>query len=73
MAYITDAGMVGFADGCMGVDKENIIKTFLTQIKHKHILPEKGKAIFNAVLLTINPKTRKATDIKPIIKFVAIK
>ena len=73
MAYITDAGMVGFADGCIGVDKENIIKTFLTQIKHKHILPEKGKAIFNAVLLTINPKTRKATDIKPIIKFVAIK
>lgn len=72
-AYITDVGMVGFADGCIGVEKENIIKTFLTQIKYKHIVPEKGKAIFNAVLITIDTKTKKASNIKPITKFVAIK
>jgi len=73
MAYITDVGMVGAANECLGVDKENIIKTFLTQIKYPHVIPERGKAIFNAVLLTINTKTAKATAIKPITKFVNIK
>ena len=68
-AYITDVGMVGAADGCIGVDKDNPIKTILTQIKHKHVLPEKGKVIFNSVLITINSKTGKATQIKPITEF----
>ncbi len=73
MAYITDVGMAGAADGCLGIDKENIIKTFLTQIKYPHVIPEKGRAIFNAVLITINPKTAKAKAIKPITKYINIK
>ncbi len=70
-AYITDTGMVGAADSCLGVDKENILKTFLTQVKYPHVIPEKGQAIFNAVLVTVN-KMAKATAIKPIIKFINI-
>jgi len=72
-AYITDVGMVGAADQCIGVDKENITKTFLTQISYPHVIPEKGKTIFNAVLLTIDPKTGKTVNIKPVIKFAQIK
>ena len=72
-AYISDVGMTGFADGSIGLDKENIIKTFLTQIKYPHQLPETGRTIFNAVLLDINHKTGKAETIKPITKFVKIK
>jgi len=72
-AYITDVGMTGLADGIIGLDKENIIKTFLTQIKYPHVLPEKGQVIFNAVILTINPKTGGARSIKPITKFINIK
>lgn len=72
-AYITDTGMVGAADECIGVDKENIIKMFLTQIKQKHVILEKGRAIFNAALITIDSKTKKATEIKPITKYVEIK
>ncbi|MFA5197647.1 MAG: TIGR00282 family metallophosphoesterase [Patescibacteria group bacterium] len=71
-AYITDVGMAGFADGCIGVDKEDIIKTFLTQIKYPHSFPEKGRAIFNSVLLTIDPKNKKTKKIKPIIKLIDI-
>lgn len=71
-AYITDTGMVGFADGCIGVGKDGIINTFITQIKHQHVMPEEGRAIFNALLLTIDPKTKKATEITPITKFVNI-
>jgi len=72
-AYITDAGMVGAADECLGVKKDDIIKTFLTQIKLPHIIPEKGRSVFNAVLININSHTRQATAIKPITEFINIK
>jgi metallophosphoesterase (TIGR00282 family) len=71
-AYITDVGMVGASDSCIGVEKENIIKTFLTQIKYKHIIPEKGSVIFNSVLININEKNSNAISIKPLIKNINI-
>lgn len=71
-AYISDIGMTGFAEGVIGVEKEKIIKTFLTQIKYSHIIPETGKAVFNAVMISINSKTGKAKEIKPIVKFINI-
>lgn len=72
-AFITDVGMVGAHDECIGLDKEGIIKTFTTQIKYPHVLPEKGKAIFNSVLLKIDPKNGKTKNIKPITKYIDIK
>lgn len=71
-AFISDAGMVGSAEGCLGVAKEGILKIFLNQIKEPHVIPEKGEAIFNSVLVTIDPKTKKAKSIKPIIKNINI-
>ena len=71
-ARITDVGMAGFADGSLGLEKEGVIKTFLTQIKYPHVIPEKGRAIFNAVFISIDSKTAKAKSIKPIIKFTEI-
>jgi 2',3'-cyclic-nucleotide 2'-phosphodiesterase len=72
-AYLTDVGMVGYDDGCIGVDKEGIIKTFLTQIAYPHKVPEKGNSIFCGVLLTVNPKNGKTEAIKQIIETVNIK
>lgn len=71
-AYISDVGMTGFADGCLGVDKENVTKTFLTQIPYPHKIPEKGRSILNAVLLTIDSTSAKAKGIKPITEFIEI-
>jgi len=71
-AYQSDAGMTGFADGIIGIHKEGIIRTFLTQIKNTHKLPEKGLSTFNAVLIKINPKNCQAAGIKQIIKQVEI-
>jgi len=62
-AYITDIGMTGAKDECIGVNKEGIIRTFLTQVKETHSLLENGQAILNAVLITINPKTARAEKI----------
>lgn len=72
-AYITDVGMAGFSDGCIGIAKEGTLKTFLTQIKSEHVIPETGKAILNAILLTINPANGKAVAIEPIIEYTEIK
>lgn len=71
-AFISDVGMTGFADGILGVEKEDIIKTFLTKIKYQHKIPKIGRTIFNAVFLTIDPKTKKTKNIKPITKFINI-
>jgi calcineurin-like phosphoesterase len=64
--------MVGAADSCLGVEKENIIKTFLTQIKYPHSIPEKGEAGFNAVLVTVNQINAKAKSIKRITRKINI-
>jgi len=65
-AFITDVGMVGAKDSIIGVGKEGILKTFLTQIPEMHEMPEDGVCIVNAVYLEINPKTKKAVKIKKI-------
>jgi 2',3'-cyclic-nucleotide 2'-phosphodiesterase len=71
-AFITDVGMVGAYDSCLGVDFTDIVKTFLTQVKYPHIIPEKGIAIFNAVMITVDTKNAIAKSIKSIIKKVNI-
>jgi 2',3'-cyclic-nucleotide 2'-phosphodiesterase len=71
-AFLCDAGMVGYADGVIGIGKEEVIDTFLTQIKNKHKLPEKGSSNFNAVMVKINPKDGQAASFKQILKKVDI-
>jgi len=68
-AYISDVGMVGAKDSVLGVEKEIIIKKFLTQMLIHHEIPEGGKAEFGAVVLEVNRKG-KAKRIERIRKFV---
>ena len=72
-AYITDVGMVGMAEGSLGIEKEDIIKSYLDNIKRTHTISETGKAILNAVLVNIDEKRGKAINIKPITKYIEIK
>jgi hypothetical protein len=65
-AYLTDIGMVGAKDSILGVAKEGIIKTFLTQIPEVHEIPEEGMCGIDAVYLEINPKTARTEKIKKI-------
>ena len=68
-AYISDAGMVGAYDSSIGVKKDLIINKFLTQMPAKHEPETEGKMVFGSVLIEIDEKTKKALDIKQIIKF----
>jgi len=64
-AYITDVGMVGPRDSVIGVKKENIIERFLKLMPQKFIVAEDDYLI-NAVLVDIDEKSGKASDIKRI-------
>lgn len=52
-AFISDIGMVGAKDSILGVEKEPVIKRFLTGLPWKHDVA-RGLAIFNAVLIEID-------------------
>ncbi|MEK9129930.1 MAG: TIGR00282 family metallophosphoesterase [Patescibacteria group bacterium] len=71
-AYVTDAGMVGAEDSVIGVEKENVIKMYLTQINHQFVYPEKGECVFNAVLIEIDLKTNKVASIKRVDRKIII-
>lgn len=52
-AYLTDAGMNGSFDSCLGVQKELIIEKLRSQMPISHELEEKGRMQINGVLVTV--------------------
>jgi 2',3'-cyclic-nucleotide 2'-phosphodiesterase len=62
-AYVTDVGMVGPRDGCIGMDKDVVIKRFLTGVPNRFVVAS-GPVTFNSVLVTINASTGRATSIQ---------
>lgn len=71
-AYVTDAGPVAGRDGVIGFQKEGPIKGFLTQMPVHFEVLEEGRAEVNGILITIDPKTSKATAIEKIWREVKI-
>jgi len=58
-AYITDVGMTGPFNSIIGIEKEQVIQRFLTNIPVKFDTA-KGEGIFSAVIAEIDDKTGKA-------------
>ena len=56
--YISDVGMVGLKDSIIGIDKEPILKNFLTQMPVKHTIATEGTAVFGAVFLELLEKNK---------------
>ena len=71
-AYMTDAGMIGSYDSIIGVKKEAIINSFLTQLPAKHEPEIIGEMVFNGVIIEINEKNKKAQTINHIQRFLKI-
>jgi len=61
-AYVTDVGMVGPRDGVIGVDKEAVLKRFLTGVPHRFEVAE-GPVTFNSVAISIDRLTGRAISI----------
>jgi 2',3'-cyclic-nucleotide 2'-phosphodiesterase len=64
-AYVTDVGMVGPRDGCIGMDKDVVLQRFLTGVPNRFVVAS-GIVTFNSVLVTIDGPTGRATSIQRI-------
>jgi metallophosphoesterase (TIGR00282 family) len=62
-AYITDLGLTGPTDGVIGVDREQIIQRFMTQMPIR-FETAKGPAALHGALITLDPETGRATGIQ---------
>ncbi|MDB5179160.1 MAG: hypothetical protein JWN01_1103 [Patescibacteria group bacterium] len=69
-AHITDVGMVGSRDSCLGVKTDIIIQRWLTDERSRNELETQGTMQFCALLIDINPTTGQATHLEQIIQFV---
>jgi len=67
-AFITDIGMVGALDSIIGMNKEQILKRFLSGMHDKFEPTAYGIGIFNAILLQVDPKSGKAEKIERIVR-----
>ncbi|RLL45386.1 TIGR00282 family metallophosphoesterase [Oceanobacillus piezotolerans] len=66
MAYITDVGMTGPYDGILGVERDAVIKKFLTNLPVRFEVVKDGRDQLSGCLVTIDPNTGKATKIERI-------
>jgi 2',3'-cyclic-nucleotide 2'-phosphodiesterase len=62
-AYVTDVGMVGPRDGCIGMDKDVVLERFRTAVPNRFVVAG-GPVTFNSVLITISGSTGRATSIQ---------
>ncbi len=62
-AYLTDAGMTGPSEGVIGMDKEVVLKKYLTAIP-QHFVIAKGASVMQGCIVEVNDGTGKAVSIK---------
>ncbi|WP_156289129.1 TIGR00282 family metallophosphoesterase [Oceanobacillus salinisoli] len=66
-AYITDVGMTGPYDGILGVERDAVIKRFLTSLPVRFEVPKDGRTQLGAVLVTVDNQSGKATKVERIL------
>lgn len=65
-AHITDVGMTGPYDGILGMEREAVLKRFLTSMPVRFEITKEGRTQLNGVLVTIDTDTGKAEKIQRI-------
>jgi len=63
-AYLTDAGMTGPYDGILGVDRDAVIKRFLTSLPVRFEVSTGGRTQLSGVVIDVDKKTGRATKIQ---------
>lgn len=66
-AYLTDVGMTGPYDGILGMEKEAVIKKFLTSLPVRFEVPKSGRAQLSGVIIDIDEKSGRAKAIETIL------
>jgi len=65
-AYITDVGMTGPYDGILGIDRDTILKRFLTNLPVRFEVTQ-GREQLSAVVIDVDSKSGKAQKIERIL------
>nr|WP_295971600.1 TIGR00282 family metallophosphoesterase [uncultured Bacillus sp.] len=65
-AYMSDVGMTGPYDGILGMEKELVLRRFLTGMPARFEAPKNGRSQLCAVSIEIDKKTGHAKKIEPI-------
>lgn len=66
-AYLTDVGMTGPYDGILGVERDAVLKRFLTNLPVRFEVPKEGRKQLSAVLIEIDKISGKAKKINRIL------
>lgn len=69
-AFISDIGMVGAYDSIIGMNKEQILKRFTSQLPERFEPTTSGPGLFNAVLIKLDSISGQAKEIIPIRKVI---
>ncbi|HEY9577924.1 MAG TPA: TIGR00282 family metallophosphoesterase [Pseudobacillus sp.] len=62
-AYLSDVGMTGPYDGILGMEKESVLKKFVTGLPVRFEVPKSGRTQLSACLIKVDKKTGKAKAI----------
>jgi metallophosphoesterase (TIGR00282 family) len=65
-SFISDVGMCGPLEGIIGVEREMVIRRFITHMPERFEVAKTGPVQFNAVSVEIDEKTGKSINIKRI-------
>ncbi|EHS7164341.1 TIGR00282 family metallophosphoesterase [Staphylococcus pseudintermedius] len=52
-AYITDVGMTGYYDGILGINRDEVIKRFITSLPQRHVVPDEGRSVLSGVIIDL--------------------
>jgi 2',3'-cyclic-nucleotide 2'-phosphodiesterase len=66
-AFLTDVGMTGPYDGILGVEKEAVLRRFMTSLPTRFEVAKDGRNQLSAVLIDLDKKTGKAVKIQKIL------
>ena len=66
-AFMSDVGMTGPYDGILGMDREIVLKKFLTGLPARFEVPKTGRSQLSAVSIEIDKKSGVAKKITPIL------
>lgn len=64
--YITDIGMVGVEHSSLGMEFDNIVKTFVSETKLPKVIPPHGICLINGISVKIDVGTKKTIQIEKI-------
>ncbi|MBM7572099.1 TIGR00282 family metallophosphoesterase [Aquibacillus albus] len=65
--YISDVGMTGPYDSILGVERDAVIKKFLTNLPVRFEVPKKGRMQLNGILIDIDNKSGRAENVERIL------